>query len=81
MEVNLNEIKLIRKRLKINEQLILQNNEENNRRNGDIRLLFFFQTIIENNRTRTLIVKSNHQIKKDNISFMERIKEQKKKFI
>ena len=78
VEINLNEIKLIRKRLKINEQLILQNNEENNRINGNVRLLFFFQTIIENNRTRTLIVKSSNENENNDISFLERIKEQKK---
>ena len=78
VEINLNEVKFIRKRLKINEQLLLQNNQGLNQRGGNIRLAFFFQTIIENNRTRTLIVKNNNEIENNKISFLERIKEQKK---
>ena len=78
VEINLNEIKFIRKRLKINERLLLQNNQ-NQRRNENIRLVFYFQTTIENNRTRTLIIKNNKEEKENKqISFLERIKEQKK---
>ena len=77
VEVNLNEIKVIRKRLKINENLLLQNND-NPGRNQRIRIAFFFQTIIENNKTRTLIVKGNQQNEINQISFLQRIKRQKK---
>ena len=77
VEVNLNEIKVIRKRLKINENLLLQNND-NPGRNQRIRIAFFFQTIIENNKTRTLIVKGNQQNEINQISFLQRIKQQKK---
>jgi hypothetical protein len=79
VEINLNEIKFIRKRLKINEDLLENNPDENNRRgNRKIRLAFFFQTVIEKNRIRTLIVKSNNETENNQISFLERIKEQKK---
>ena len=81
IEINLNEIKVIRKRLEISEQFLLKNNDNSQRiiNNRGLTKSFFFQTTIENNRTRSLIVKSNHQIKNSNISFLERIKEQKKK--
>ena len=74
VEINLNEIKVLRKRLKIHENLLLAEDE----RNDKIRLAFFFQTIIENNRTRTLIIKSTHKEENNKISFIERLKEQKK---
>ena len=79
VDINLNEIKVIRQKMEVSEQFLIKNNEVKGiRKKTGITKSFFFQTTIENNRTRTLIVKSNHQIKKDNISFMERIKEQKK---
>ena len=60
-------------------QFLLKNNPDKKiRENNDIVKSFFFQTTIENNRTRTLIVKSNHQMKNSNISFLQRIKESKK---
>ena len=77
VEINLNEIKVIRKRLKINEHLLLRN--QDNRRNRRIRTPFFFQTTVENNKTRALIIKGSNQSKNNKISFLQRIKEQKKK--
>ena len=68
---------MIRKRLKINEDLSLQSND-NPGRNRRIRIAFFFQTIVENNKTRTLIVKGNQQNEINQISFLQRIKRQKK---
>jgi hypothetical protein len=79
VEINLNEIKHIRKRLDIHERLLLNDiDDERARRNRRIRTLFFFQTTIENNATRTLIIKNSNQIQNNKISFLQRIKEQKK---
>jgi hypothetical protein len=79
VEINLNEIKVMRKRLKIHENLMLKNKGDDNERNDQIRLAFFFQTIIENNRTRTLIIKSSHKEEENNqASFIEKLKQQKK---
>ena len=68
VEINLNEIKVINKRLEINDI----------RKNKKITTTFFFQTIIENNRTRTLIIKNAHKNKKNQDSFLKRIKEHNK---
>jgi hypothetical protein len=52
--------------------------DERARRNRRIRTQFFFQTTIENNATRTLIIKNSNQIQNNKVSFLQRIKEQKK---
>ena len=74
VEINLNEIKVITK------QLIKKNKNNSNAINQkarDKRSEFFFQTVIENNRTRTLIIKGSHQKEKYKGSFLERIKDKR----
>ena len=73
VEINLNEIKVITKQL-INKN----NNNITNQKDRNERSEFFFQTVIENNRTRTLIIKGRHQKEKHKSSFLERIKDKKK---
>ena len=75
-EINLNEIKVFKKNL--NEEF-LKKNKLNIPKKIEAGKTFIFQSTIENNKTRTLIVKSKHQREKNQVSFLERIKKQKNK--
>ena len=73
-EINLNEIKVIQKRTGISKN----NQRIGNREKPKVGNLFFFQTTIENNKTRTLIIKGKHEVEIKKTTFMERIKQKKK---
>ena len=66
IELNLNEIKIIKKDFNVKEKDISQTHK------------FFFQTIIENNKTRKLIIKNEDIKNKNNGYYLELIKGQKK---
>ena len=69
IEINLNEIKVIRKRLGINDD-----DEKNEINKGHT---IFLQTIIENNSTRTLIVKDTHKNRNNKTTFLQSMKKKK----
>ena len=79
IEINLNEIKVLKKKLEITKQFLLNNNQNTEKiKKNEITKSFFFQTTVENNKTRTLIVKSKHQSGNNSkITYLERIKEQR----
>ena len=66
IELNINEIKIIKKDFNVKEKDISQVQN------------FFFQTIIENNKTRKLIIKNENVKNKNNGHFLELLKEHKK---
>ena len=80
IEINLNEIKVIKKRIGLSKQFLLKNNQKiENIMKNVISKTFFFQSTVENNKTRTLIVKSKHQNEINRkTTYLERIKEQRK---
>ena len=66
IEINLNDIKIIKKEIKLN---------ENGKSNP---YTFYFQTLIENNKTRKLIIKNDSTESRSNSNFLELLKGQKK---
>ena len=78
-EINLNEIKVLQKRMEISREFLVKNNQKvGHSEKTEVGKSFFFQTTIENNKTRTLIVKGKHEVDSKKSSFMERIKQKKK---
>ena len=77
-EINLNEIKVFKKNIEKNEDP-LKNNKQNIPKKVGTGKSIIFQSTIENNKTRTLIVKSQHQNERNQVSFLERIKKEKNK--
>ena len=68
VELNLNEIKIIDKQFDIKEKGISKNNK------------FYFQTIIENNKTRKLIIKNEDIKNKNRGYFLQILRGQKKSY-
>ena len=66
MEINLNDIKILNKKFEINENGINKS------------YMFYFQTLIENNKTRKLIIKNETKENKNSGYFLEVLKGKKK---
>ena len=66
IEINLNDIKVIKKEIIINEK------------GRSVPYIFYFQTIIENNKTRKLIIKNESTEKKNSGNVLDLLKEKNK---